>query len=174
MSVLRNLAVGLFCGAALGGATMADEFATRAAAKDYISAALPKATSENPKYLTKNDGTVSEWLTEEVRFASDGAGAVTVEMRERYTQTKDGKTTPGKHEAAFSLAAVKISDFSAPYDVTPQGAAARGLLFACAEPGCVSAVWGGQPSRADKADIYIQSDETRAKILAAFRRLQSD
>jgi hypothetical protein len=157
----------------LGGQAMADAFPTRAEAMDYIATALPKATSENPKYLTKADGTVSVWLTESVLFPADPTGALAVVMRERFTQTQAGKTTEGRHEAAFSLAAVTVGEFTAPWDVTPTGEAALGLLFTCLAPGCVSARWGDAPSRADKADIYVQDEGARARLLAAFRRLQA-
>jgi hypothetical protein len=165
----------LLSGCAFASAVSAQQpFATRAQAMDYLAAALPKATAENPKYLTQSDGTLSQWLTDDIRFASAATGPVTVTMRESYTQTKAGKTTPGTHEAVFSLADVVISELTQPGDLTPAGAPARGVLFACAKPGCVAAKWGGQPSRADKTDISIQNDETRARILAAFRRLQAD
>lgn len=159
---------------ALGGSVMADEFATRAEAMRYLATALAQATAENPKYTAKGDGTVSQWLTNEVLFATAATGAVEVTMRESYVQTRDGKTTPGKHEATFSLADVEITEFAAPYDLTPEGTPARGLLFACAKAGCVAALWSGKPSRADRSDIYIQDDAARARILAAFRRLQSE
>ena len=149
-------------------------FTTRAQAIDYLAAALPKATRENPIYLTKSDGSQSQWLTDDIQFAGASGGPVSVAMRESYSQTQAGKTTPGQHEAAFSLADVKISEFTEPGDVTPTGAPARGVLFACVKPGCIAAKWGGKPSRADKTDISIQNDEARARILAAFRRLQAD
>jgi hypothetical protein len=158
---------------ALGGPVMADTLATRAQARDYLAKALPRATAQNPKYTAKSDGGVSQWLTDEVLFATDAKGAVEVTMRESYAVTKGGRSTPGKHEAAFSLADVEITDFTAPDDLTPEGAAARGLLFTCAKPHCIAARWSGAPSRADKSDIYIQDDATRARILAALRRLQS-
>ena len=162
---------------ALGGPVMADEtadtFATRAQAEDYLAQALPRATAQNPKYTAKADGGVSQWLTDALTFAADAKGAVEVTMRESYAVTKSGATTPGKHEAAFRLADVDIADFSAPHDITPEGAPARGVIFTCRKPQCIAARWSGQPSQADKTDIYIQDDETRAKILAAFRRLQS-
>jgi len=153
---------------------MAQTFATRAQAMHYLATALARATAQNPKYTAKTDGTVSQWLTDEVVFATDAAGAVTVTMRESYTQTQAGKADPGTHEASFSLADVEITDFTAPHDLTPQGEPARGLIFTCAKPGCIAAAWSGAASRADKSDIYIQDDATRARILAAFRRLQSD
>ncbi len=156
----------------LAGASAEPPFATRAQAIAYLSDALPKATRDNPKYLTQTDGTLSQWLTDALAFTGDGP--VTVTMRESYTQTKAGETTPGRHEAAFSLADVTITEFSEPADVTPTGAPARGVLFTCAKPGCIAAKWGDKPSRADKTDISIQDDETRAHILAAFRRLQAD
>ena len=168
----RRIGVAVAGVLALGGPVMADEFPTRAQAMDYLKSALAQATAANPKYTAKSDGTVSRWLTDEVEFETDAAGAVEVTMRESYTQTQAGKTTPGKHEAAFSLADVKISDFAAPNDLTPEGAPARGLIFICATPGCIAARWSGAPSRADKSDIYIQDDAARARILAAFRRLQ--
>ncbi len=152
---------------------MADTFATSAQAMDFIAGALPKATSDNPNYVTKADGTVSQWLTETVAFAIDGAGAVTVTMRERFTQRQGEKTTEGAHEATFSLGEVTAAEFSAPWDVTPTGGPALGLLFTCGKPGCVAAKWGDAPSKADKADLYVQDAATRAKLLAAFRRLQA-
>ena len=78
-----------------------------------------------------------------------------------------------RHEAAFSLADVEITEFTEAGDVTPEGAASRGVMFTCKTPGCVSAAWGGKPSKADKTDISLQEDATRAKILAAFRQLKS-
>ncbi len=163
---LRLAAVWL---AFLAGDAVAVEFETRAAAMDYIAAALPKATSANPLYLTKADGTVSSWLTEAVSFRDNGSEIV---MRERFTQTKAGKATDGRHEATFSLTAVTVSEFTEPGDVTPSGEPAKGILFTCLKPGCVAAVWGEAPSRADKTDISIQDASTRARLLAAFRRLQ--
>ena len=152
---------------------MADEFATCAQAMDYLARALPRATAQNPKYTAAGDGAVSQWLTDEASFSTDAEGAVTVTMRESYTVSKGGKTTPGAHEASFSLADVEIADFTAPHDLAPDGAPARGIIFTCAKPHCIAARWSGAPSRADKSDIYIQDPATRAKILAAFRRLQS-
>lgn len=162
----------LFVASALStfaGHAMAEDFASRAQAQDYLAAELPRATAANPKYRTLSDGTVSQWLTLEVRFDK-----TRVEMRESYTQTKDGKTTPGTHEAAFLLADVEVAEFTEAGDVTPEGAPARGVLFRCKAPGCVAAKWGGQPSKADKTDISLQDDATRARVLAAFRFLQTD
>jgi hypothetical protein len=156
-----------------GGTAMAEEFATRAQAIAYLSTTLVKETAANPNYLTRSDGTVSQWLVDEASF-SIAAGPVRVALRESYTQTKDGKTVPGKHDAAFSLAEVVVSDYTAPGDVTPDGATARGLIFTCVTPGCIVASWSGQPSQADKSDIYVQDADARAKILAAFKRLQSE
>jgi hypothetical protein len=171
---MRGLAASLVGGLALGGPAIAGEFATRAQAQDYLATALPRATAQNPKYTADNDGVVSRWLTDSVHFATGAAGAVHVTMRENYTQTSAGKTIPGRHEAAFSLADVEIADFAATHDRTPEGSPALGLLFTCVNPGCIAAVWTGEPSRADKTDIYIQDKATRARILAAFRRLQSE
>jgi hypothetical protein len=96
-----------------------------------------------------------------------------VTMRERFTQTQGGKTTEGSHEAAFALNAVTVSEFTEPGDVTPAGDSALGILFTCAKPGCVAAHWGEAASRADKTDISVQNPQTRADLLAAFRRLQA-
>jgi hypothetical protein len=148
-------------------------FATPKQAMDFLADALPKATVDNPKYLTKKDGTLSRWLTQELRFTSGADSAIGVAMRETYTQEKDGKATPGQHEAAFSLGEVEITEFTEPGDVTPSGDAARGLMFTCKAPGCVAAKWGEQSSRADKTDVSVQDDATRAKLLAAFRYLQT-
>lgn len=147
-------------------------FASHARAIDYISRALPKATADNPKYLTKADGSVSQWLTQDIKFTT-ARGAMQVVMRESFTQEKAGKTIPGRHEAAFSLGEVEISEFTEAGDVTPIGQASRGLMFTCKAPGCVAAKWGDQRSRADKTDISVQDDATRAKLLAAFRYLQA-
>jgi hypothetical protein len=172
----RAITAAVAAALALGGPVMAqapaDPFATQAQAMDYLAKALPRATAENPRYTAKADGAVSQWLTDALSFAADAKGAVEVKMRESYSVTKGGQTTPGKHEAAFSLADVEIADFSAPQDLTPEGAPARGLLFTCLKPHCIAALWSGAPSRADKTDIYIQDAATRARILAAFRRLQ--
>jgi len=157
----------------LRGHALAETFSTRAQAMDFIAVALPKATSENPKYVTKADGTVSQWLTEQVGFASAGANPVTTTMHERFTQRQGDKTTEGKHRATFSMSEVTVAEFSAPWDVTPSGAPALGLLFTCDKPGCVAAYWGEAPSKADKADLYIQDPAKRAQLLAAFRRLQA-
>jgi hypothetical protein len=148
-------------------------FATRTQAMDYLGEALPRATSENPKYTTKADGTVSRWLTEGLDFTAGPDGGVAVRMRERFSQEKDGRTTEGRHEASFALAEVTVAPFTQPADVTPEGAAAIGVLFTCARSGCVAALWGAAASQADKADLYVQNEATRDKIVAAFRRLQS-
>ncbi len=156
-----------------GSSAMAQPpFASQAQAMEYIVRALPKATADNPKYLTKADGLVSQWLTQDIRFTT-AQGVVQVAMRESYTQEQAGKVTPGRHEATFSLGEVEISEFAEPGDVTPKGEAARGLMFACKTPGCVAAIWGDQSSHADKTDISVQDDATRAKLLAAFRYLQT-
>ncbi len=171
--ILRLAFAAGLTGLALGGQAMADTFATRAQATEFIARSLPKATAANPKYRTVADGTVSRWLTEEVHFTTDAAGAVTTSMRERFTQTQGDKITEGKHLVSFSFAEVTAAEFTAPWDVTPAGEPALGLLFTCAKSGCVAAVWGDAPSRADKADIYVQDAATRANLLAAFKRLQA-
>ena len=150
---------------------MADnsDFASPAQARDYLAATLPRATAENPKYRTLADGTVSQWLTHEIRFSGKGA----VEMLESYTQAKDGKTTPGAHKAAFSLSDVEVSEFTEAGDVTPDGAPARGVLFTCLRPGCIEATWGDKTAPADKTDISLQEDGVRARVLAAFRYLKT-
>lgn len=158
-----------FALSAFAGHAMAEDFASRAQAQNYLAAELPRATAANPKYRTLSDGTVSQWLMQEIRFGDNHK----VEMRETYTQAKDGKTTPETHEAAFSLADVEISEFTEAGDVTPEGAPSRGVLFRCTTPGCVAAKWGGHPSKADKTDISLQDDATRARVLAAFRYLKT-
>ena len=168
----------LFVGLALGdygGAAKAQTpFASRAEAEGYIAKALPKATADNPKYLTKSDGVVSRWLTQDIRFTAGPDGATRVVMRENYTQEKAGKTTPGRHEAEFSLDEVEITEFAELGDVTPKGDASRGLMFTCKAPGCVAAKWDEHASRADRTDISVQDDAARAKLLAAFRYLQTE
>ena len=160
--------------AASGDQAMAETFKTRNEAMDVIAALLPRATAANPEYRAKSDGTLSRWLTQDVRFATGADGAVTVTMRETFTQAKDGKTTQGRHEAAFSLAEVDVSEFTQPDDLTAADEPALGLLFACRKPGCVAAQWDDAASKADKADISLHDGATRARLLAAFRRLQSE
>ena len=171
MTFPYSILLGLTAALAAGGSALADDadFASPAQATDYLAATLPRATAENPKYRTVADGTVSQWLTQEVRFSGMGE----VEMLESYTQEKDGKTTPGAHKAAFSLADVEVSEFTEPGDVTPDGAPARGVLFSCQRPGCIAAAWGDQAAPADKTDISLQEDGVRAKVLAAFRYLKT-
>ena len=169
--LLPLLAAALFS----GGSAMANEagFDSKAAAMDYLAATLPQATAANPDYRTVKDGTVTRWLTKAVRFfGQETAGPVSVAMQETYTETKDGETTPAAHEAAFSLAEVEVSELTEPGDVTPEGAAARGVLFACTRPGCIAAKWREQPSVGDRTDIYLQDDAVRAKVLAAFQYLK--
>ena len=153
---------------------MADDaaFASRQAAMDYLSATLPKATAANPEFRTVKDGVQTRWLTKAARFGEGASGAVVVTMEEEYTQTRDGQATPSTHEAAFSLADVKVSELTEPGDVTPDGRPARGVLFSCEKPGCVAARWGGQPSAGDKTDIYLQDDAVRARVLAGFQFLK--
>ena len=159
--------------AAGGGSAGETGFASSAEAMGWLARELPRVTQANPKYLTKSDGTVSQWLTKAVHFSREADGHVRVAMQESYTQTKGGVSTPGQHEAKFSLGDVEITDFSQPGDVTPAGEASRGILFTCSKAGCVAAVWGGKAAPSDKTDISIQDDASRAKALAAFRYLQT-
>jgi hypothetical protein len=159
--------------AAGGGSAGEREFASSAEAMKWLIHELPRVTQANPKYLTKSDGTVSQWLTKALHFSREADGHVRVAMQESYTQTKGGVSTPGRHEAKFSLGEVEITDFSEPGDVTPAGEPSRGILFTCSKPGCVAAVWGDKAARSDKTDISIQDDALRAKVLAAFRYLQA-
>jgi hypothetical protein len=164
------LFVVLAAGGGLGGET---GFASSAEAMNWLARELPRVTQANPKYLTKSDGTVSRWLTKAVHFSHATDGHVRVDMRESYTQTKGGVSTPGRHVARFSLGDVEISDFSNG-DVTPAGAPSRGILFTCSssKSDCVAAVWNGEAKQSDKTDISIQDDASRARVLAAFRYLQ--
>ena len=81
---------------------MAESFATRAQAMDYLARALPEATAANPKYLTKADGTVSQWLTESVRFA-EAAGVVTVDDA-RAVHADQGRQDDGRQARRGVLA----------------------------------------------------------------------
>ncbi len=169
---MRNLA-GAMAFAVLGTAASAQDFGTRLQAMDYISATLPRATADNPTYFTKSNGAETRWLTDDVAFASNGAGTVTVTMREHFVATKKGKTVEAKHEARFSAADVNIGPYLEVGDLTPLKAAAVGIGFACRSRGCVAAHWGGLASPADKTDVYVQDVATRDRLLAAFRRLQA-
>jgi hypothetical protein len=170
---MKRTTAALLALALTGGPAMAANFTTRQEAMDYIARTLPTATAANPTYTTRADGTVSQWLTEGVAFETGANGAVSVTMRERYTQEKAGKTTPGRHEARFCFADVAVTDFTEPGDVTPSGEPSRGILFTCRKPKCIGAIWGDTASLADKTDISIQDATTRETLLAAFRRLQS-
>jgi hypothetical protein len=154
--------------AILSATASAQEFPSRAEAMDYIKEALPTATAANPSYLTKSSGAKTTWVTDEVSFAAD-----VVTMREHFAATKDGKTVEARHEARFSVADVHIGPYIEVGDVTPTGAAAIGIAFACRTAGCVSAIWGDKPSHADSTDVYVQDLATRDRLLAAFRRLQT-
>ena len=94
-------------------------------------------------------------------------------MREHYTQTKADKAVTARHEARFAVSDVKIGAYLEPGDVTPSGEPAIGVAFTCKSPGCVAAIWGDTPSRADSTDFYVQDVATRDRLLAAFRRLQT-
>jgi hypothetical protein len=151
----------------------AQDFASRAQAMDYIVATLPKAVAANPKYLTKADGALTQWVSDAVTFKMDAAGAAVVTLREHFVQTKAGKTTQARHEAHFALPDVKIGVYREPGDVTPSGEAAIGVSFTCNTPGCVAAIWGEATSHADSTDFYVQDVATRDRLLAAFQRLQT-
>jgi hypothetical protein len=141
-------------------------------AQAFLAQALPKATRENPGFISKADASVSEWFTDRLSFSRGADNAFHIVMFESFTRKHDGATTPGQHEASFSLADVAISEFEEAGDVTPTGAPSRGVLFTCAKPGCVEARWNDEASRADKTDISIQNDTARARILSAFRYLK--
>jgi len=159
--------------AMLGATASAQEFATRQQAVDYISATLPKATAANPEYLTKADGTLTRWFTDDVHFETDAKGGVTVTMREHFVATKAGKNTQARHEARFALSDVTVGLYELAGDVTPSGQPALGLAFTCKTPGCVAALWGEAPSHADMTDVSIQDKPTRDRLMTAFRRLQT-
>ncbi len=159
--------------AVLSQTVSAQEFPTRVQAMDYIVATLTKAIAANPKYLTKADGTLTQWVSDDVSFSMDAAGAAVVTLREHFIQTKAGKTVQARHEAHFALPDVKIGVYREPGDVTPSGEAAIGVSFTCKTPGCVAAIWGDTPSRADSTDFYVQDLPTRDRLLAAFQRLQT-
>ncbi len=143
-------------------------FGSRREAEDYLTRALPLATRANPKYLTKAEGVETLWLTKSLKFTGSPAAGIQVAMDEEYTQYRAGVATVGAHQAEFSLADVEISAFTEPGDVTPDGEVSRGVLFGCVAPKCIRASWSGQPSLADKTDIYVQEVVVRDKILAAF------
>ena len=103
---------------AMASEASAAEFVTRAQAVAYIVATLPKAIAANPKYLTKADGALTQWMTDEVTFTADG-GVVT--MREHFVQTKGDKTVKAPHVATVALSDVKIGLYLEPGDVTPSG-----------------------------------------------------
>ena len=159
---------------AMAGATaQAQDFGSRREAMDYIAATLPKATTANPSYLTKSNGAQTRWFTDEVTFADGAEGAVLVTMREHFVATKQGETVEAKHEARFSLVDVHVGPYLEVGDVTPDKTAAIGIAFACRTRGCVAALWGEAPSKADNTDVYVQDVATRDQLLAAFRRLQT-
>ena len=78
-----------------------------------------------------------------------------------------------RHEAKFALPDVTVGDYVEPGDVTPSGETAIGVSFNCKTAGCVAAIWGDTPSRADSTDFYVQDVATRDRLRAAFQRLQT-
>lgn len=147
-------------------------FSSRADAEAYIAKTLPAETATNPKYLTRSSGVETVWLVKTVDFVELPGGALKITMDEDYIQTKDGKTTPNTHKAAFALADVDVAENVNPDDVTPTGEPARGVIFNCTAPKCIAAHWGDYAMSSDKTDVYLREPDVRAKVLAAFLYLK--
>lgn len=157
--------------AVLSTGALAQDFATPEQARTYIVATLPTATAASPPYFTKRDGARTQWFTDEVIFATDADGIVA--MREHMVMTKDGKTAEARHEVRFALRDMNVGPYLEVNDVTPSGAAATGIAFACRTRGCVKTLWGGVASQTDSTDVYVQDLGVRDRLVAAFRRLQA-
>ena len=172
MRLVHLACVIVLLASAQGGRAGETAWVSSQMAQDYLSSALPRVTKENPRYLTKADGVLSEWLTESLRFTRQADHSLRVDMFETFRQTRAGITTPGKHEASFALAEVDISEFAEAGDVTPNGDASRGVMFACRIPGCIAARWNSEATRAANTDISVQESAARTRILSAFIYLQ--
>ena len=149
-------------------------FSSRKDAEDFLARTLPPATAGNPKYVSRADKVQTVWLTKSIAF-SDGAPGhgIQVSTDENYTEVRAGVSTPGTHQAVFSLGDVVISVETSHTDFTEAGEPALGIIFKCAAPKCIQAKWGGQPSLSDWTDIYLQDATLREQILAAFEFLKS-
>lgn len=138
-TIRGNAAMGLGIQIAANAAV----FTSRAAARNFIAATLPRVTAANPAYVTKSDGATTRWLTKSVRF-EDTLSELRVSMKEEFTQRKARASTVGTHEAAFLLADVEISATISGSDVTPKGEPAMLILFKCTASKCIDATWDGQ------------------------------
>lgn len=149
-------------------------FSSREDAERFLAGALPLATAANPRYFSTADKVETRWLTKSVEFRDGPAGqGIQVFMDEEFTEVRAGVTTPGTHQAAFSLGEVKVSPHKDETATTDAGEAALGIIFNCAAPGCIQAKWNGAESSADWTDIYLQDAALRGQILAAFEFLKS-
>lgn len=159
------LTQGVFTLSAQAGA----DFASVAEAEAFLREELPKITAANPHYITKADGTDTQWLTKAIAF--DGPR---VKMDEVFLQKKKGaaEVATNTHRAEFSLKDVRLEDIPDFGDVTPSGEMAKGVLFQCVRPGCVMSAWNGVAQMADHTDISIQDEASRVKIRAAFAYLK--
>ena len=169
---MRSLAVltavltqGVFALSAQAG----PDFTSVAEAEAFLREELPKVTAANPHYITKADGTDTQWLTKAIAFEGPR-----VTMDEVFLQKKAGaaSVTPNTHQAEFSLKDVRLEDIPDFGDVTPTGEMAKGVLFQCVKPGCVTSTWNGVAQAADHTDISIQDEASRVKIRAAFAYLK--
>ena len=79
-------------------------FSSRKEAEEFLSRTLPQATAENPKYISKTDKVETSWLTKSIAFGDGDAGrGIQVSTDEEYTEIRAGVSTPGTHQALFSL-----------------------------------------------------------------------
>ena len=154
-----------------GAAAASAPFRSSREAGAYLARALPAATETNPKYRSPGSDALRRWRTLSAGF-HDGEDGVIVSTREAFEDYRNGALSGGgTHEAAFAIDDVRVSDETAD-DLTESGEKAQGILFTCLRAPCISAVWDGEKSMADKTDIYIQDAAERAHILAAFQALR--
>jgi hypothetical protein len=149
-------------------------FSSRREAEEFLSRTLPLATAGNPRYISKADKAETVWLTKSIAFSDGAAGrGIQVSTDEEYTEVRAGVSTPGKHQAVFSLGDVGVSVETSETDVTEAREPALGIIFRCSTPKCIRAKWNGQESASDWTDIYLQDATLRGRILAAFEFLET-
>ena len=149
-------------------------FASKAEAQAFLKRALPAATAANPMYKSPNSDVVTRWLTKSISFTHDRTGGVIVSTDEEFDQYRGGALkSRGTHQAKFALDDVTISLEASPTDTTETGEQARGVVFKCAGPPCIAAVWNGKASMSASTDVYLQDAASREQILAAFQSLRS-
>ncbi len=148
-------------------------FASPSAAEDYLVKTLPDAVAANPRYRSKDTGVITRWTVHSIAFRKADDGSVEASTDESYDEYRQGKAQPGTHHARFEIDDVTIEPEVSVHDVTEAGKDALGVIFRCKGAPCIHALWSDVPAMSAWTDIYIQDDETRARVLSAFQALKS-